>query len=223
VTIQSEATREPRARASNERILRAAIELADEGGIESLSIRKLAQGLGLKPMSLYHYVAGKDEILNGILDLVVREFELAEEGGEWKSQIRRSAISAHQVLLRHPWACTLMMSPGRVSGARLRYMEALLGRLREAGFSAETTDHAYHALDSHIIGFTLWHTGYSTAIRAAGPDLAARSFEEILKDYPYLTEHARQHDRARRPDEANDYEFGLDLILDSLERMLAAS
>lgn len=209
---------EPRSRLSKELVLGAAINLVDEGGIESLSIRKLARALGLRPMSLYHYVANKDEILTGILDMVVREFQLAE-GGEWKPAIRASAVSAHEVLLRHPWACTLMMSPLRASAARLRYMEALLGRLREAGFSAETTDHAYHALDSHIIGFTLWHTGYSTAIRAA-PDLSANAFEELLKGLPYLTEHAQQHERKRRPGEATDYEFGLDLILNGLERML---
>lgn len=214
--------REPRTRLSKERVLRAAIDLADEGSIESLSIRKLAQSLGLKPMSLYHYMASKDEILNGILDLVVGEFDLPGEGGDWKPALRGSAISAYEVLLRHPWACTLMMSPGRVSAARLRYMESLLGRLREAGFSAETTDHAYHALDSHIIGFTLWHVGYSTALRAA-PDLNANSFQDLLVNYPYLIEHAQQHMRKRRPDEEGDFAFGLDLILNSLETILATA
>lgn len=203
-------------------MLQAAIDLADEGGIDSLSIRKLAQAVGLKPMSLYHYVAGKDDIVNGILDLVVREFRLAEPEGEWNEAIRQSAISAHAILLRHPWACALMMSPGAVSASRLAYMESLLGRLREAGFSPETTDHAYHALDSHIIGFTLWHTGYSTALRA-NPQLTAGSFEQLFADYPYLGEHAQQHERKRRPGEPSDYEFGLDLILNGLERMLATA
>jgi AcrR family transcriptional regulator len=219
---QTAAVSEPRSRLTRERVLQAAIELADEGGIESLSIRKLAQALGLKPMSLYHYVSSKDDILSGILDIVVRDFEVAGEEGEWKAAIRRSALSAHEVLLRHPWAATLMMSPQRVSEARLQYMESLLGRLRQAGFSAETTDHAYHALDSHIIGFTLWHTGYSNAIRAAAPVLSSSTFEELLGRFPYLKEHAGQHERKRRLDEASDYEFGLDLILDSLARMLAA-
>jgi AcrR family transcriptional regulator len=213
-------THEPRSPLSKDRVLRAAIGLADNGGLESLSMRKLAHAVGLKPMSLYHYVASRDEILNGILDLVVGQFEPAPAEGDWKQAIRQSAISAHQVLLRHPWAATLMMSPGRVSAARLRYMESLLGGLREAGFSAETTDHAYHALDSHIIGFTLWHTGYSTALRAI-PELSADSFREILAAYPYLVEHAQQHERERRPGEPSDYEFGLDLILNSLDGILA--
>lgn len=211
---------ERRTRLTRDRVLRAAIDLADEGGIESLSIRKLAQRLEARPMSLYHYVTNKDEILTGILDIVVNEMKPASAEGDWKRAIRSSAISAHQVLLRHPWACTLMMSPARVRPARLAYMEALLGRLRQAGLSAETTDHAYHALDSHIIGFTLWHTGYSTAIRASAADLEP-ILRGFLVDYPYLAEHAAQHDRERRPDEEGDFEFGLDLILNSLERMLA--
>lgn len=211
--------REPRARLSRERVLRAAIELADEGGIDALSIRRLAQQLGARPMSLYHYVANKDDLLSGILDIVVDEMALAPRGGDWKGAIQTSALSAHEVLLRHPWACTLMMSPIRVRPARLRYMESLLRRLREAGFSAEITDHAYHALDSHIIGFTLWYTGYSSAISASTEELDA-FFQDVLVDYPYLSEHAGQHERERRPEEKGDFEFGLDLILDSLERML---
>jgi AcrR family transcriptional regulator len=213
---------EPRTRLSRDRVLRSAIELADAGGIDSLSIRKLAQALGLKPMSLYHYVSGKDEILNGILELVVGEFELAGESGDWQQAIRASAISAHRVLLRHPWACALMMSAGGVSASRLRYMEALLGRLREAGFSAETTDHAYHALDSHIIGFTLWHVGYSVGMKGFS-ESAAASLRDIIGGYPYLVEHAKQHMRERRADEESDFEFGLNLILNSLAAMLAAA
>jgi AcrR family transcriptional regulator len=219
LSIQTVPIRKPRARLSTERVLRAAIDLADEGGIESLSIRKLAQAVGLKPMSLYHYVANKDDVLSGILEMVISEFELADDPGHWKQGVRKSAISAYEVLLRHPWACTLMMSPVRVRPARLRYMESLLRRLREAGLSAETTDHAYHALDSHIIGFTLWETGYTTAIRATSDDLDD-SFRGLLVDYPYLAEHAEQHMRERRQDEEGDFEFGLDLILDSLERIL---
>ena len=115
-----------------------------------------------------------------------------------------------------------MMSPGGVGVSRLAYMESLLGRLREAGFSPETTDHAYHALDSHIIGFTLWHAGYSTALRA-DPQLTAASFEELLAGHPYLIEHAGQHERKRQPGEPTDYEFGLDLILNGLEGMLATA
>src|SRR5207249_9785500 len=116
-------------------------------------------------MTLYYYVTKKDDILDGILDLVVSEIEVPPSEGEWKAALRRSAISAHQVLLRHPWACSLMMSPARIRPARMQYMESLLGRLREAGCSGNMTHHAYHGLDSHILGFTLWEVGYSARAR----------------------------------------------------------
>ena len=215
---QPDPSREPHTPLSKERVLRAAINLADQGGIESLSMRKVAQELGAGAMSLYHYVANKDDILDGIVDIVVSEMDVPSDGADWKAAIRRSAISAYEVLSRHPWACALMMSV-RVRPARLRYMESLLGRLREAGFSAEITDHAYHALDSHIIGFTLWETGYSAAMKGS-PNLAATFLRELpVVDFPYLAEHAQQHMRRRRPDEEGDFEFGLDLILNSLERL----
>jgi AcrR family transcriptional regulator len=220
--VEASAGEEPRTRLSRKRVLRAAIDLADEGGIDQLSIRKLAQRLGTRPMSMYYYVPSKDDLLSGILDIVVGEMNPAGGGGEWKAAIRSSAISAYEVLLRHPWACTLMMSPARVRPARLRYMDSLLGRLRDAGFSAELTDHAYHALDSHIIGFTLWQTGYSRAISGYSSDAAA-SLLDLVASYPYLAEHAQQHMRERRPGEEGDFAFGLDLILNSLEQMLGTT
>ncbi|MEO6579495.1 MAG: TetR/AcrR family transcriptional regulator C-terminal domain-containing protein, partial [Candidatus Limnocylindria bacterium] len=144
---------------SRERVLDAAISLADRGGIGALSMRKLAQELGVEAMTLYYHVANKEAILEGIVDMVVSEIELPPADAEWKPALRRSAISAHDVLQRHPWTAGLMLAPNRVSQARLRHMDAVLGTLRRAGFSAEMTDHAYHALDSHIMGFTLWVVG----------------------------------------------------------------
>src|SRR5216110_1927839 len=146
----------PRLPLSRERILHAALELADKGGIESLTMRKLGQVLGFEAMSLYNHVANKDDVLDGILDLVLTESEPPSPTGDWDTAIRESAVSVHQALRRHPWACPLLMSPGRLRPARLRYMDSLLGRLREAGFPAETTYHAYHVLDAHIFGFSLW-------------------------------------------------------------------
>src|SRR5512135_1368374 len=145
---------------SRDRILRAALALVDEGGLESLTMRKLAQKLGFEAMSLYNYVANKDDVLDGILDLVLDESELPSPIGDWETAIRRSAVSVHEALRRHPWACALLMS-ARVRPARLRYMDSLLGRLREAGFSAETTYTAYHVLDAHILGFSRWQAGHS--------------------------------------------------------------
>jgi AcrR family transcriptional regulator len=207
----------PRPVLSIERVLGAAIGLADDGGLESLSMRKLAQALGVEAMSLYYYVAKKDDILDGMLDIVVGEMETAAEGTEWKAAIRRSAISAHEVLERHPWACRLMMSPARVRAARMRFIDSMLGRLRQAGFSAGQTDLAYHALDSHMIGSTLWEVGYSVGLDDSG-DFAATFLRSFPADeYPWMAEHIHQHLDVPQAGEGS-FEFGLDLILDGLER-----
>jgi AcrR family transcriptional regulator len=212
----------PRVRLDKDRVLRAAIQIADKSGLESLSMRKLAQKLGVEAMTLYYYMTKKDDILDGILDLVVSEIAVPTKGGDWKAALRESAISAHQVLVRHPWACGLMMSPARVRPARLRYMESLLGRLREAGFSANMTHHAYHALDSHILGFTMWEVGYTSGIREL-PDAGATLRRELtLDEYPSLVEHMEEHVKeSGRKGGEGEFEFGLDLILDGLERILA--
>ncbi len=218
MAAQASARARPHVRLNKDRVLRAAIQIADKGGIGSLTMRKLAQKLGVEAMTLYYYVAKKDDIVDGILDLVVGEIELPIAGGEWKAALRRSAISAHQVLLRHPWACGLMMSPARVGPARFRYMESLLGRLREAGFSANMTHHAYHALDSHILGFTMWEVGYTTGARQL-PDAGAGLRRELtVEKYPYLNEHMEVHvAESGRKEAGGEFEFGLDLILDGLD------
>src|SRR5215218_11360206 len=152
---------EPRLPLSRERILQAALELVDESGIESLTMRKLGQALGFEAMSLYNHVTNKDDVLDGILDLVLAESEPPSPAGDWDTAIRTSAISVHEALRRHPWSCTLLLSPGRIRPARLRYMDSLLGRLREAGFSAEMSYHAYHVLDGHIFGFSFWEASHT--------------------------------------------------------------
>jgi AcrR family transcriptional regulator len=195
--------------------------LADEGGIESLSMRKLAQALGVEAMSLYYHVPNKDDIVGGILGLAMAEVELPPGDRDWKEAIRASATSVHDVLQRHPWAATQMMSPNRVSDARIEWMDAVLGRLRQAGFSANQTHHAYHALDSHITGSTLWESGYAVALRNA--PVSPEGFLSSLPEgaYPYLVEHVHTH--MAGPDDITEFEFGLGLILDSLERILAQS
>ncbi len=203
---------------SRDRVLRAATALADQGGIDALTMRKLAEDLGVEPMSLYHYVANKGDILSGITDIVASEIEVPSSGGDWKAALRKSAVSFHNTLARHPWACSLMMSGG-VGPGRLRYMESLLRRLREAGFSPQLTHHAYHALDSHIIGFTLWAAGYTAAMRA-GPGTVEAFLKQLPADrYPYFFEHAEQHMTRPQRDGVSEFEFGLDLILDGLKRV----
>ena len=214
-----EPTRDLRAPLSRDRILTTAIALADQSGLDALSMRRLAQQLGVEAMSLYHHVRNKGDLLAAIVDIVVAEIDLGP-AGDWKAGIRRLAISAHEVLLRHPWAANLMLASTDVQVGRLRYMEALLARLREAGFSAVQTHHAYHALDSHIMGFTLWLAG----ILATAPDLDATGasfLERLPRDrYPYLAEHVEGHLSGANTGGQSEFAFGLDLILDGLERML---
>jgi AcrR family transcriptional regulator len=219
MATQAQPTTEARVPLSRDRVLRAAITLADEAGIEALSMRKLGQELGVEAMSLYNHVANKDDILGGMVDIVVDEIELPAAGADWKAAIRRTAISAYEVLLAHPWAANLVLSGPGVSYARLRYMDGILGCLRTGGFSAEMTDHAYHALDSHIMGFTLWQVGISAGL--ANISSVQDFLRELDQDaYPHLAEHAQQHMQERNPEDEGEFAFGLDLILDGLERML---
>jgi AcrR family transcriptional regulator len=199
-------------------VLRAAVALADEEGIESLSMRRLAQHLGVEAMSLYYYFARKDDLLDGMLDTVFAEMDLPATTPDWRADMRRSAVAAKEVLLRHAWA-TKLVGDGQVfpSQARLQWMNAILGRLRLAGFTPNMTHHAYHALDSHIVGFVLWVLPY-IAVSRDRPDLAA----QFLKDFPaaelpHLAEHIREH-AEDRPGDTSEFEFGLDLILEGLER-----
>jgi AcrR family transcriptional regulator len=214
---------EPRLPLSRDRILQAALELADEGGIESLTMRKLGQALGFEAMSLYNHVAKKDDVLDGILDLVLAETEPPSPTGAWDAAIRTSAISVHEALRRHPWSCALLMSPEHARPARARYMDLLLGRLREAGFSAETTYHAYHVLDAHIFGFSLWETSHTYTPEEASK-LAEKFAQTITADtHPYLHEHAQQHFNEGSHHEVRAFEFALDLIVDGLKTIRDAA
>lgn len=208
--------------------MRAAIALADDGGIEALSMRKLAKDLGVEAMSLYNHVNNKGDLVDAMVDLVVREIELPADP-DWEKAIRQCAISAYDTFLRHPWACSLVMAPRDLrleENPRLRYMEWLLGRLEKAGFSPELTYRGYHALDSHILGFTMWHLGHS----AGGEDMTGgRGLEDLIaklaprlraSGYPRIAEHAQQHVSAPWRETLREFEFGLDLILDGLKKAL---
>jgi len=212
--------RPPRVPLSRERVLRAAIALADAGGIKSLSMRKLGQELEVEAMSLYNHVANKDDLLDGLVELVSSEIENPPDDLDWKPAIHQSAMSAHAVLVRHRWAAGLMMGGTSVSPARIRWHECVLRTLREAGFSADLTHHAYHALESHIMGFTLWQVNMPFETKEELDDLAQRFLREFpLDDYPYLLEHIQQHLDPSSPDGKSEFEFGLELILDGLERL----
>jgi AcrR family transcriptional regulator len=210
----------PRLPLNRERVLRAALALADKGGIGALSMRRLGQELGVEAMSLYNHAKGKDDILDGIIEIVLDEVDLPPDEADWKEALRRIAISAHEAFVRHPWACGLMLGRTSVSPPRMRWMEAVLRTLREAGFSADLTHHAYHALDSHITGFTLWQVSMPFDTREELVDLAEAFLQETSADeYPYVVEHAEQHMGPSAPEGKTEFEFGLDLILDGLERL----
>jgi AcrR family transcriptional regulator len=203
--------------------------MADEGGIESLTMRKLAGSVGVEAMSLYNHVDGKSDLVGSIVDLVFGEIELPDAETEWHVAVRKCAVSAHEVLLRHPWACSLALgSTGgpSMSGARIRYMDWLLRRLDETGFPPELAYHGYHVLDAYIFGFTYWQLGHMAAANAVaeGDDLSnlVMTFVPQLRaaGFSHLAVHAEQH--LSPPGGEGSFEFGLDLILDSLERACRA-
>lgn len=207
----------PRPGLSKERVLHTAVALADQIGIPALSMRRLGQELGVEAMSLYKHVANKEDILAGIVDLVVREIEVPAIRGDWQAAMRRRATSAYQVLLRHPWATLLLVSQANVGPAMLRYVDATIGCLREAGFSYAMADHAWNAIDNHVYGFTLQKLNfpfkpdeYAAAARGFLPQLPADR-------YPYLRGMSEQV-IAGLHDGLHDFAFGLDLILDGLEK-----
>ncbi|WP_378734139.1 TetR/AcrR family transcriptional regulator C-terminal domain-containing protein [Nocardia brasiliensis] len=211
-----------RAPLSRERVLHTAVRLADEHGLAALSMRKLAQTLGVEAMSLYNHVTNKDDLLDGIADLVVAEMGVPEVGGDWKTAMRARATSAHEVLLRHPWATGLIGSRLNVGPAMLRYVDATVGCLRAAGFSYQLADRAWNAMDSHIYGFTLQESNFPLR-----PDEYASAAQHFLPRlpadrYPYMNALAQLVIDGKHAGVA-DFDFGLDLILDGLERLLAES
>jgi AcrR family transcriptional regulator len=207
----------PREPLSRQRALSAALALADAEGIGSLTMRRLAQELGVEAMSLYHHVASKDDILDGITDLVVGEIEVPATGTDWKTAMRRRANSAHQVLLAHPWAAMFIMSRFNIGRGMTRYLDATLGRLREGGFSIDGALDAWHTLDSHIYGFTLqelnlpFDAAENQQVSAAALDL----FDPV--EFPYVVEVVTKISQTGRVEE---FDFGLEIILDGLERTL---
>jgi AcrR family transcriptional regulator len=206
-----------RAPLSRDRVLRAAVTRADQEGIASLSMRKLGEALGVEAMSLYNHIASKSDLLDGMIDIVFSEIDLPSGDGDWKAAMRRRAISARQVLRRHPWAIGLMESRTSPGPATLRHHDAVLGCLRRAGFSVELTAHAYSLLDSYIYGFAL----QEASLPFGSGEEAAQVAEQISGQfasgqYPHLTEIATEHVLRPGYNYGDEFVIGLDLILDGL-------
>jgi AcrR family transcriptional regulator len=195
--------------------------VADAGGLARLTIRSLAAELGVKPMAVYHHVANKDEILDGIVDLVFEAIELPREDGHWRQELRRAASSARAVLRRHPWAVSLLESRTSPGPATLRHHDVILGTFRRAGFSIEDTAHAYAVLDAFVYGFALQEASLPFDDPAEVPVVAAPMVERMAEGaYPHLVEFATEHVMQPGYDFGVEFEFGLDLVLDGLSRML---
>ena len=210
----------PRAALTRERVLRAAISLADRDGIESLSMRKLGQKLGVEAMSLYNHVRNKEDMLDGMVDVVFSKIDLPASGVDWRTGMRKRALSARQVLLRHPWAIGLMESRSTPGPATLRHHDSVLGSLRRAGFSIETAAHAYSVLDGYIYGFTLTELTLPFRDSKGVAKVAGNILQGVRADeIPYLAEMAVEYTMKPGYNYGDEFEFGLDLILDGIKRV----
>ena len=207
------------ARLSRDQVLRAAVGLADEGGIDALSMRKLGQALGVEAMSLYNHVKGKPDLVDGMIDIVFSEIGLPADGSGWKQAMRERAVSARQVLGRHRWAIGLMESRQSPGPATFRHHEAVLSCLRAAGFSVELTAHAYSLLDSYIYGFALQEASLPFSSGDAAADEIAGHMP--ASEYPRLAEIAAVHILQPGYQYGDEFEIGLDLILEALDRAAA--
>jgi AcrR family transcriptional regulator len=197
----------------------AAVALADASGIESMTMRKLGEQLGVEAMSLYKHVANKDALLDGMIDSVFAEVHLPSGGPDWKSHMRQRAVSMRQVMARHPWAIGLMESRSAPGPATLRHHDAVIGALRTAGFSIALAAHAFSALDSYIYGFAMQEKALPFDSAEQTAEMAQLFLAHFPADeYPYLAELTTQHVLQPGYDYGDEYAFGLDLILDGLEK-----
>jgi AcrR family transcriptional regulator len=220
-TIEEAApAREPLTR---ERVLRAAVALADEGGVEALSMRRLAQALGVVPMALYKHVAGKDELLDGMIDVVVAEIDPPIEGADWKTTMRERILSARRALLRHPWATSVLESRGEPTPTVIAYIDSMMGVFLAGGFSIDLMHHAMHVMGSRMLGFSQELFDDTSSMPA---DEAAEVWTQMADAYPNIAKLVPVAIGTHEGpvvgggcDDQFEFEFALDLVLDGLERL----
>jgi AcrR family transcriptional regulator len=211
---------EARTQLTRERVVAAAIGLADQDGIDSISMRRLAQELDIEAMSLYSHVRNKEDLLDGMVEAVIGEIPLGADAGDWKASLRQMALAARGVLLTHPWAPRVIESRTAAGPAMLRYIDTVIGLLREEGFTIEQTHHALHVLGSRALGFTQELLDDSGEV---GPEAAAALAAQLGATFPHVAEMilAVTHEGALGPcDDHQEFEFSLDFILDGLDRLL---
>ena len=222
MATQTDVSAEPRVPLSRERVLRAAINLADESGIESLSMRKLGLELGVEAMSLYNHVANKEEILDGMVDIVVSEIDLASDGGDWKTQLRNRILAARATMVRHKWAPAVMETRTSIGPAVMYYVNSLLGIFRSGGFSYDLAHHALHALGSRALGFS--QELFEPEDGADEVDTEVM-LKQMADQIPFILEMMAEisHDDPDSTigwcDDQAEFVFALDIILDGLERL----
>ncbi|WP_336216322.1 TetR/AcrR family transcriptional regulator [Nonomuraea sp. LPB2021202275-12-8] len=228
MATQRESRTEPRIPLSRERVLRAAVKIADEHGVGSLTMRRIAEELGAEAMSLYYHVGNKEEVLDGIVDVIAGEIndvvdriDLPSKGADWKKAVRHRILSAREVLLRHPWAPGLFETRVTTSPEVVRYFNALLGLMRDGGFSYDLGHHALHALGSRAIGFTQELFDPGEGAGDASPDLLESMAEQLPHLVGMMLEVAHDDPDSTLGwcDDQTEFEFGLDIILDGLDRM----
>lgn len=214
-----------RALLSRDVVLRAAVALADESGIDSLSMRNLAQALGVVPMALYKHVANKDELLDGMVDVVVGEIDAPVSGAHWRGAVRHRVLSARGALLRHPWASQVIETRTRPTPLVLAYMDSMIGMFRDGGFSVDLTHHVMRALGSRMWGFTKEVFDTSQTSTSLDPHEEADRIREMARAYPHIVEIAMGASHEGKSvvgtgcDDQFEFEFALDLLLDGFERL----
>jgi AcrR family transcriptional regulator len=206
-----------RDRLTRRRVLTAAVQLADREGIEALSMRRLALELGVEAMSLYNHVRNKEDALDGMVEVVASEFVRPRVGEDWKAEMRRRSVAAQEVLVRHPWAAALIVSRVNVGPSMLAYVDATIGCLVSAGFSYPQADWAWNTIDSHIYGFTLQQLNFPFEEEEYA-DQASAFLPELPEELPWLRAMAEEV-AAGRHDGRQDFAFGLEFILDGLDRL----
>jgi AcrR family transcriptional regulator len=222
MSTEIEAEPRPRMPLTRERVLQTAVDLADQGGVEALSMRKLAQALDVVPMALYRHVANKDELLDGLVDVVVGEIDPPLDGADWKTAMRTRILSARRALMRHPWASRVMESRTTPTPVVLAYMDSMIGMLRTGGFSLDLTHHVLHAMGSRVFGFTQELFNDTPDV---DPGVEAQMWEAMSGTYPYIYEIFTTISHDDRTvvgpgcDDQFEFEFALDLMLDGIERL----
>jgi AcrR family transcriptional regulator len=201
---------------TRQRVLRTAVDLADREGLGALTMRRLGAELGVEAMSLYKHVANKEEILDGIVEVVTSEIEVPGEGAHWKEAMRQRAMSARAVLSRHSWAIGLLEGRSSKGPTSLRYLDAILGNLRGAGFSIENAAHAFWLLDSYVYGHVIQETSFPVGTTEETTESGGSVPDQITgREYPHLIE-VEEHALTAEYSFDTEFEFGLDLILEGL-------